>query len=259
MTTPRLLRRHRVVASAFVVTATALPLGQTASPSYDTARVAAVKACEAISAKDYQSGLAFNPDGYRSYYVRAECLQRTAVQFRDLALCDGVKQRRALLWSSWGYSPANCRTLVGRAVDADRAEIEEARRRYLAGSMVLRDFRIERNGNGRDYDVMPSFTGTEGHGYTIAIEIIPTGGSPIAVHANGYYVDPRSELRLFIRQQEIKARFPTFESGRSYTVRVTATFTLPASAGSRSMSDTFLEGLFPLRERTRTITHDSRF
>lgn len=259
MTNPRILRRHRAVVSALVVTAAALPFAQTASPTYDAARAAAVKACEAISAKDYQTGLAFNPDGYRSYYVRSECLQRTAIQFRDLALCDGVRQRRALLSSSWGYSPANCRTLVGRAVDADRVEVQEIRRRYLAGSMVLRDFRVERNGNGRDYDVIPSFTGTEGHGYTIALEIVPTSGPPIAVHANGYYVDPRSELRIFIRQQEIKARVPAFEPGRSYPVRVTATFTLPASAGSRSMSDAFLEGLFPLRERTRAITHEIRF
>src|SRR5689334_14486427 len=104
MTNPRISRNHRAVVSAFVLASVALPLGQAVSPTYDAARAAAVKACEAISAKDYQSGLAFNPDGYRSYYVRSECLQRTAIQFRDLALCDGVTQRRALLWSSWGYS-----------------------------------------------------------------------------------------------------------------------------------------------------------
>ena len=123
----------------------------------------------------------------------------------------------------------------------------------------MRDFRIERNGNGRDYDVMPSFKGADGHGYMIAIEILPPGGRPVAVHTNGYYVDPRSSLQLFIPQQEIKAAFPAFEPGRSYQVRATATFTLPAGGGSRFMSDAFLENIFPLRERTRAVTREIRF
>ena len=218
---------------------------QTTPSTYDTAKAAAIKTCDAIDANAYQTGLAFNPDGYRSYYMRSQCLQKAAEEFRDRTLCDRVRQRRALLSSSWGYSPGNCRTLVGQAVDADRKEIEEIRRRYLASSMVLGDFRIERNGNGRDYDVFPSFEGADGHGYIIAIEIVPPGGRPVAVHTDGYYVDPRSPLRLFIRQQDIKTRFPAFESGRSYQVRAIATFTLPVGGGLRFMSDTFLETVFP--------------
>src|SRR5262245_25060379 len=100
-------------------------VAQAAPPTYDTARAGALKACEAIDANQYQSGLAFNPDGYRSYYLRSQCLQQTAEQFRDLSLCDRVRQRRSLLSSSWGYSPGNCRTLVKHAVEADRKEIED--------------------------------------------------------------------------------------------------------------------------------------
>jgi len=243
----------------FLFATLVLPVAQASAPAYEIAEAAAVRTCEAINVNESRTGLAFNPDGYRSYYVRSECFQKTAVHFRDPTLCDRVRQRRALLSSSWGYSPGNCRKLVGRAVDADRTEIEEIRRRYLAGSMVLRDFRIERNGNGRDYDVIPLFEGADGHGYTIAIEIVAPGGRPIAVHADGYYVDPRSALRIFIQQQDIKARVPAFEPGRSYQVRALATFTLPAGGGSRFMSDTFLARLFPLRERTRSVTREIRF
>jgi hypothetical protein len=242
-----------------LVATVVLPIAQASAPTYDAAKSAAVKTCEAIDANQYQTGLAFNPEGYRSYYVRSECFQRTAVQFRDATLCARVRQRRALLWSSWGYSPGNCRTLAGQAIDADRQEIGEIRRRYLAGSMVLRDVRIDRNGNGRDYDVLPSFEGADGHGYTITIEIVPPGRSPIAIHTGGYYVDPRSALRIFIRQQDINARVPSFQTGRSYQVRATATFTLPAGGGSRFMSDAFMERLFPLRERTRSVTREIRF
>jgi hypothetical protein len=71
--------------------------------------------------------------------------------------------------------------------------------------------------------------------------------------------DPRSALRNFIRQQDFKARFPAFEPGRSYQVRAIATFTLPVGGSSRFMSDAVLERLFPVRERTRSVTREIRF
>ena len=87
---------------------------------YNDLRAAALARCDAIDPSASQSGLAFNPDGFRSYYVRSECLQTAAVQFRDEGLCDRVRQRQALLWSSWGYSPMHCRDLVQQGVHAQR-------------------------------------------------------------------------------------------------------------------------------------------
>jgi hypothetical protein len=228
-------------------------------PDYETARIAAIKACEGINPRDSQSGLAMNPDGYRSYYAQAMCFQTTAVEFRDRALCARVRERRTLLFSSWGYSPGNCRTLVDHAVDADRQEIDGMKRQYQAGRMALTDFRIERNGNGRDYDVIPSFSGTEGHGYTIAVAILATGAAPIVVHTDGYFVDTRSQLRIYVRREDIAARFPAFAPGAIYRVRAVMTFSLPARGGSRFLSDAFLERVFPLRERTQTVERDIRF
>ena len=132
---------------------------------YTELRRAALKQCQAIDPADYQSGLFFNPDGYRSYYVRSECFQKTAVQFRDEALCAEVRQRVSLLSSSWGYSRTRCRELVAQGVAADRKTLEEIKRLYIKGAVTLRDFRVERNGNGRDFDIIPSFAGDYAHGY----------------------------------------------------------------------------------------------
>jgi hypothetical protein len=226
---------------------------------YDRARAVEVSRCEAIDPARYQTGLALNPDGYRSFYVRSECFQKAAIAFRDVSLCAQAKRRWALFSSNWGYSPENCRKLVAEAVDRDRAELEELKRQYHGGSMKLRDFTIERNGNGRDYDVMPAFTGANGHGYTIAVEIVNADGVPVLIHSNGYYVDSRSALRLFIRQQEIKAALPSFQPGRSYQVRVVAAFSLPAGGGSRYLSHAFLERVFPRSERQQSVTRAVRF
>ena len=43
--------------------------------------------------------------------------QQAAVRFRDQALCRQVKQRRSLLFSSWGYSPGQCRKLVAAVLE----------------------------------------------------------------------------------------------------------------------------------------------
>src|SRR5262249_36966182 len=128
-----------------------LLLATTASgASYDELRSGAVKRCQAVDPAEYQSGLYFNPDGYRSYYVRSQCFQQAAVQFRDHALCAEVKRRVSLLSSSWGYSQSRCRELVTEGAATDRKELEEMKQQYKTGAVSLRDFRVERNGNGRD-------------------------------------------------------------------------------------------------------------
>ena len=129
-----------------------LPGFSAANNDYMQQHAMAVSACEAIGAREYQSGLALNPDGYRSYYLRSQCDQKAAIRFRDIKLCAKVRQRRALFSSSWGYSKSNCKKLVEEGIAKDRDAIEQMKKEYAQGHVQLSDFRIERNGNGRDFD-----------------------------------------------------------------------------------------------------------
>lgn len=228
--------------------------------TYDEMRSAAVMRCQAIDPAAYQTGLLFNPDGYRSYYERSACFQKAAEDFRDETLCPEVKQRWSLFSSSWGYSRKHCRELVTQGVARDRLTIEEIKRQYTQGAMRLRDFRIERNGNGRDFDIMPSFAGSYAHGYTLTFEILPPGGAaPVLVHANGYYVDAGSNLRLFARQSEVRQRFPSLTLDRPYQVRATVFLDIGNGGASGYWSDAFIESIFPRRERTQSFTKEIRF
>ena len=231
------------------------------SVSYDELRSAAVKQCQAIDPAEYQNGLFFNPEGYRSYYVRSECFQRTAVQFRDESLCAEVRQRVSLLSSSWGYSRARCRELVAQGTATDRTTLEEIKRLYLKGAVRLRDFRIERNGNGRDFDIIPSFGGDYAHGYVLRFEIVEpnTGKDTALLHASGYYVDGNSNLRVFLRQDEIRRRFPGFALDRPYTVRATLILDVGNGGQSGMWSDAFIERVLPVRERSQSVTREIRF
>jgi hypothetical protein len=231
------------------------------SASYDDQRSSAVKTCQAIDPAEYQSGLVFNPDGYRSYYVRSECFQRIAVRFRDETLCRQVKQRRSLFSSSWGYSSGRCRELVAEGGATDRKSLEEIKQKYLAGAVRLRDFRVERNGNGRDFDIIPAFSGAYAHGHTLRFEIIHSGatGPEILLHSSGYYVDGNSNLRIFLRQDEIRKRFPDFTLNRLYLVRATIILDVGNGGLAGLWSDGFIDRVFPVHERSQSLEKDVRF
>jgi hypothetical protein len=237
-----------------------LGMSSAAAPDYDELRAASVKMCDAIDPAASQSGLYFNPDGYRSYFVRSQCFQQVAVNFRDDTLCAQVKQRRSLLSSSWAYSASRCRTLVAEGIAADRRTLEDLKRQHLKGAIILRDFRIEQNGNGRDFDVIPAFAGENAAGYTLTFAIVPAGGAaPILVHSSGYYLDGRANLRIFVTGADLERRVPGFAPGRRYSVQATLLLALPTGTGDVRWSDAFIERVFPSRERSQTLTREIEF
>jgi len=228
--------------------------------SYDEMRTAAVARCEAIDPSAAQSGLAFNPDGYRSYYVRSDCFQSRAVEFRDERLCEQVKERRSLLWSSWGYSSSRCRELVAQGIAADRAALEEIKRQYREGAMTIRDFRVARNGNGRDFDILPTFEGRYQHGYVVTFEILPErNGAPALLYSTGHYVDTRAATQFYVPQMELRRRFPSLTLGQRYMVRATITLDVGNGGPSGHWSDRFVEQVFPIGERSRSLTKEISF
>ena len=143
----------------------------------------------------------------------------------------------------------------------DRKTLEEIKRLYIKGAVTLRDFRVERNGNGRDFDIIPSFAGDYAHGYVLNLEIVPAdpGKVLILLHSSGYYVDGNSNLRVFLRQDEIRKRFPDFALDRPYTVRATLILDVGSGDQSGHWSDTFIERVFPIRERAQSVTREIRF
>ena len=244
-----------------VVLGLALGAPAALAAGYEELRSASVARCRAIDPAEYQSGLLFNPDGHRSYYVRSQCIQRVAVEFRDAGLCSEVKRRLSLFSSSWGYSRGRCRELVAEAVAADHARLEQIRERQLGGHVRLRAFRVERNGNARDFDVVPSFTGGPGHGHRLRLEAVGAGpaGEDALLHDSGYWVDGESRLRIFLRQAEIRERIPGFALGRPYRIRATLVLDVGNGGPGGYWSDAFVERVYPVRERTRSVEREIRF
>jgi hypothetical protein len=228
---------------------------------YQMSRAAAIKRCEEIDWSRYQTGLLFNPDGYKSYYERSQCLQQAAVEFRDDSLCSQVRERWSMFFSSWAISRGECRKKVAAAVAADTKELEEIKREYKDSPVRLKALRVERNGNGRDFDILPEFLAGYAHGYSLTFEIVGAGtsGTPVVIHSSGYYLDANPNLRIYVKQSDIQQRFPEFALGRPYQVRATVELPLDVCGLGRCWSKEFVERLFPARERTQSMTIETVF
>ena len=233
----------------------------TAASSYTDLRSAAVKRCEAIDPSEYQSGLALNPEGYRSFYARSACLQDAATMFRDESLCALVRERWSPFWSSWGYSGKRCRTLVAEGAATDRKALEAKRSRYLNDAVRLRDFRLERNGNGRDFDIIPSFDPGYAHGYTLRFELIGTGaaGESVPVASSGFYLRGNENIRIFVPQADIRKRFPRFALAQPYRVRGTLVLDVGNGGQGGMWSDAFIERIFPVAARSQFLVKEVTF
>jgi hypothetical protein len=243
--------------STLVLTLLAAAVSGAAGQGYDDLRARAIAACQAIDPADYQTALFFNPDGYRSYYVQSECFQRVAVEFRDDSLCASVRERRAWLSSSWGYSAANCRKLTEAAVAADERALNEVKQGYRRGAVTLRDFRVERNGNGRDFDFIPEFTGAFAHRYVLRFEIVE-GDRVMLIDASEFHLDGTNNIRVFVRG-EVLTQAIGLPSSRLYTVRATLQLHLGRGSVSGQVSDALIERMFPARDRTQVLVREVRF
>ena len=235
--------------------------GLTLAVTYDELRASGIKSCEAIDRSAYQTGLTLNPDGYRSYYVRSECFQRVAIEFRDERLCAEVKERWSLLSSSWGYSRSNCQKRLRAGIDDDRKVLQERRARYLQGPVRLLDFTIQANGNGRDFDIVPTFSGAASGGYWLRFDIVLPLATPqtVLLHAAGYHVNGGANMRLFVTGEEIRRRTPQFALGRAYLVRASMMLSIGIGGQAGKWSDEFVEKTFPAAERTQVMEKEIRF
>jgi hypothetical protein len=232
-----------------------------AASEYDARRTAAIRKCEAVDQREYQTGLYFNPDGYRSYYARSLCFQEAAVTFRDSALCKRVRERRALFSSSWGYSRSNCSKLVAEGVEKDSETIDAMKNGYAVGHVRLAGFRVERDGNGRDIDIIPEFSGADAHAYELRFELLHDDAiaEPVLLDAAAFHLTGAADaIRIYVRVADVRRRFPAFALDQPFTVRATLVYSVGAGTFQGRWSPAFIEERFPESERAQTLSREVR-
>lgn len=220
----------------------------------------AVSRCELIDPRASQSGLLFNPEGYRTYYERSACIQRAAIAFRERELCVQVKRRYALFSSGWGYSRSNCRDLVDAGIAEDSAELEVLRQNYFAGPVRLISVRMERNGNRRDYDFIPRFADGYQAGYQLDFYVTDGSGTKHLILQHGSYLRGGSDnIRLYLERERLLVRFPDLELGVNYNMEVHLVLSIGIGGPGSWLRPSFVEEVFPEQTRTEVFTTSVTF
>lgn len=224
----------------------------TLATDYETLLDQALDNCERINSHNYQSGLWLNPDGYRSYYERSACFQRAAVLFRVIPLCKKVKRRYALFSSSWGYSKKNCLDLVSKAEEKDRLKLQALRQLYATGPVKLTGLTVELNGNGRDYDFIPSFADGFEYGYRLEFWLTEKNLKRYLILSHGTHLQgSTNNIRLYIPRTDLLERFPTLQFGRPYELETKLILSVGIGGTGGWLRDDLLGEVFPESSRTQ--------
>jgi hypothetical protein len=244
---------------AFIVLFIVLFIAVCAVPSavasdYTTRLQREIGTCDQIDPDEYQSGLYNNPEGYRAFYKQSACIQRVAIAYRDIELCDRVRRRYGLFNSSWGYSESNCEALVKKGEQEDRTELLANRERYLEGPVVLTALAVERNGNRRDYDFIPAFRDGYQAGYSLEIWLTDDVGKSHQLLSHGSYLKGESDdIRIFRRKHELESRFRGLQIGIPYELQARLILSIGIGRPGHWLRDDLLEEVFPASERTQTL------
>lgn len=240
------LVRHLAITFALCVSGTAL------AANYDDDVASERARCQAIDPKESVSGLWLNPDGYQAYYEQSECYQRFAIRFRQVSACDHVREKWTLFSSTWGYSESNCRDEVEKGIAADTEELRSLRRGYLANPVRLTALTIERNGNGRDYDFIPSIGHGFPHSYRLSIwAIVDAQRYPLTQQE--FHLSGGENLRLFETSKELAVRVPGFSPPQTLAVEADLVLDVGSGGSGTRWSPEFIAREFPRDERRQTI------
>ena len=222
---------------------------------YDSSLAGRVASCQEIDADEYQTGLLFNPEGYRTYYTRSVCFQRLAIEYRSPDLCSEVRRRYALFSSGWGYSVRNCRQLVDEKLAEDLDEVRRLRQDYLAAPMSVNQLSVEPNGNGRDFDFIPRFNDGLPYGYQLEFRLVDDNGDRhLILEYGGHIAGSDSNIRLFLTRRDLLARFPALEFNHPYPLEVTVTLAVGLRKLDGWLRADVLEQEFPYPERTNILS-----
>jgi len=170
----------------------------------------------AIPPRKAVSWLLFNPTGMQTYYERSRCLQETAVRLRAPALCNGVRERKSWFLDGSAYSPLACRAAVREQEQQDAASAKT-----LRAPQALRRVWIERNGNGRDFDVHLLTSGGAGGGLHLRLSLLDAGGVEHILRDGAQPMDDQpGELNLLLPAADLRRAWR--ESSHAGPIRLRA-------------------------------------
>lgn len=192
-------RRGRVAVGGALIATTLAANVATADP-LDAIVAGALARCEAIPADRGTTAMIFNPRDRQVVWDRSECFLALAVQSRDERLCGRVVERRSWVFDGSGVSPEACRRALEARRELDREEAARIRDPHRPV-----DVAIERNGNGRDFDLRVSTRGSYAHRYRLEVSLIGASGSVTLMSIDQPLGSGAAQLVHLVRRERLDA------------------------------------------------------
>lgn len=235
---------------AAVAFGAALVSPEASADQFDNRKYQRVAACRSISASVYSTGMIFNPAGYETMFERSRCLQRLAIDERDVVLCSEVKERKSLFFDGSGVSEQSCRTQVSERLDRNAQEFAA---RDFTTIHRLKSLEFSRNGNGKDFDLVVITDGSYAGRYDLDIRIsTPNSSGPVSIEQKSYpYGGPNVPRTIFLRRSLLADRLGGPIEDMELTFEIT--LQLAKTAGNRSYYDRIADDL-----RTSRLTVELR-
>ena len=211
--------------------------------------------CEQIPAFKSHSGLVLNPEGYQAYWERSACYQKLAIRFRKSSYCEKVFQRYALFSSSWGYSKKTCKKRVAEEREKDKAYLLSLRDQFARTPVILVDLDIIKNGNGKDFDVIPLFTWGYKSSYEMTLSLIDEQAERYDIAKTSFLLgEDRPDIRWFIRRQMFEDAMPGFDDKEQYIVESRLTASVSVGRSNSVWDPNWIESVWPRKERSMVFS-----
>jgi hypothetical protein len=203
--------------------------------------------CLGIPAGAYETGLLFNPAGYRTWFKRARCLQRLAVEWRDPELCSEVRQRRSLFFDGSAISEKACAEAVSSQLSEDRERIASTR---IVDFHRLGQVRFARPDPGANHLLLHIEThGRHAGTYHVRVEAWPHDGAEPVVIAE--YSQPLGTSDHSLTRSIPYERLSAVTGDQSTASNLRARVTLELLP--RSHLDHFTLALIPIEARRSSV------
>lgn len=184
--------------------------------SFEQRRDRRMEACIDIPEDEYSTGLLFNPPGYKTFFHRAECLQKLAIDEHDPELCRHVHERKSWLFDGSAISPDACRVRVSEELEDDQKNLEQFLQvdPYRITSIVLR-----KNGNGKDYDLLLDTEGLYSGSYVFSLSARSRSKTVVLLDTS-YRLGPKTgTLHLFLRAADLERKLGTGWMTKAWRMR----------------------------------------
>lgn len=165
---------------------------------------AQIESCEAIPNSDASTWLIFNPSDMQTMNHRSRCFQSLAIAERDVSLCQRVVEKKSFFLDGSGISPERCRERVARRKAKDRQEFMQ---KDFTELHRLTTLTFQRNGNGRDFDLIIETVGEMAGKYQLIVYLtFPNGRQITVLDDKTSYGTNTSKRYLLLRAAELSQK-----------------------------------------------------